>query len=159
MVITFENLSSVRKDHTDQKIVLTSGTFDLFHVGHLDYIQEVKKYGDIVIVLLSGDARVKARKGPKRPIINGGDRARILDNLKIVDYVFLDPSELSPDETDPIHAKILQELQPDYYVTDGPDPRFYELMDRSKFIILERLEPEPSTTSIIDRILKLGSSG
>jgi hypothetical protein len=57
-----------------------------------------------------------------------------------------------PEETDPIHAELIQELQPDYYVTDGPDPRFYDLMDKVRFIILERLQSEPSTTSIIQRI-------
>lgn len=108
-------------------------------------------------MLLSGDNRVKARKGQKRPIINESDRARILDNLKMVDYVFIEPSNMRPDEIDPIHAEILQKLKPDYYVTDGPDPRFYNLMDKPQFIILDRLNPEPSTTSMIDRILKTGS--
>jgi rfaE bifunctional protein nucleotidyltransferase chain/domain len=152
MIITLNDLGSVRKRHTNQKLVLTSGTFDLLHVGHLNYLEQVKKHGDVVMVLLSGDDRVKARKGSSRPIINERERARILDNLKMVDYVFIDPSKIKPDETDPIHYKILQELQPDQYVTDGPDPRFVELMDKSKFIILERLLPEPSTTSIIERI-------
>ncbi len=157
MIITIDDIMDVRNSHPEQKIVLTSGTFDLLHIGHLNYLDKVKEHGDIVVVLLSGDKRVKARKGQKRPIINESDRARILDNLKMVDYVFIDPSNMRPDETDPIHAEILQKLKPDYYVTDGPDPRFYNLMDKSQFIILERLNPEPSTTSIIDRILKTGS--
>lgn len=155
MILNNEQLADIRAKHQDQKIVLTSGTFDLFHVGHLNYLEQVKQHGDIVIVLLSGDNRVKARKGTTRPIIFEDDRARILDSLKIVDYVFIDPSTLSPDETDPIHAELLEKLQPDYYVTDGPDPRFVNLMDSSKFIILERMQPEPSTSSIINRIKEL----
>ena len=157
MIITIDDIVDVRNNHPEQKIVLTSGTFDLLHIGHLNYLDKVKEHGDIVVVLLSGDKRVKARKGQKRPIINESDRARILDNLKMVDYVFIDPSNMRPDEIDPIHAEILQKLKPDYYVTDGPDPRFYNLMDKSQFIILDRLNPEPSTTSIIQHILKLGS--
>ena len=108
-------------------------------------------------MLLSGDTRVKARKGAKRPIINENDRAKILDNLKIVDYVFIDHSDMRPDERDPVYAEILQKLKPDFYVTDGPDPRFYELIDKSQFIILDRLKPEPSTTGIIQHILDLGT--
>jgi cytidyltransferase-like protein len=158
MIVNIDELAEIRNRHSDQKLVLTSGTFDLFHAGHLNYLEEVKKHGDVIIVLLSGDNRVRERKGPKRPIIGEADRAGILDSLKIVDYVFIDPSKMSPETTDPIHAEILQKLQPNYYVTDGPDPRFYELMDKSKFIILDRMNPEPSTTSIIDRILELGSS-
>ena len=157
MIITFNNLTDVRQNHSQEKVVLTSGTFDLLHVGHLNYLENVKEHGDIVVVLLSGDQRVKARKGPKRPIISEGERARILDSLKVVNYVLVDPSIMRPDETDPIHAEILQKLKPDFYVTDGLDPRFYNLMDRSQFIVLDRMDPEPSTTSIIERILELGS--
>ena len=158
MIVTIEALASIRKRHADQKLVLTSGTFDLFHVGHLNYLEHVKQYGDVLVVLLSGDNRVKARKGSSRPIIPEDDRARILDSLKIVNYVFIDPSKLGPHETDPIHAEILRELQPDFYVTDGPDPRFVNLMDESRFIVLERMKPNPSTTAIIEHIMCLKQS-
>ena len=155
MIITLDDLSSIRQQHTNQKLVMTSGTFDLLHTGHLNYLEQVKKHGDIVVALLSGDNRVKARKGQNRPIISENDRARMLDNLKLVDYVFIDPSKLGPEETDSVHADVLQKLNPDFYVTDGPDPRFVELMDESKFITLERMNPEPSTTAIIERIINL----
>jgi rfaE bifunctional protein nucleotidyltransferase chain/domain len=152
MMINLNDLTQIRNRHNDQKIVLTSGTFDMLHSGHLDYLEDVKKYGDLLVVLLSGDNRVKARKGPTRPIFNEAERARLLDSLKLVDYVFVDPSKMKPNQTDPIHFEILHKLQPNYYVTDGPDPRFFDLMDKSKFIILERMQAEPSTTSIIERI-------
>lgn len=134
--------------------MLTTGTFDLFHVGHLEYLEQVKQYGDVLVVMMSGDDRVIARKGPKRPIIPEAERARILDALKVVDYVFIDPSKMGPEETDPIHAEILSNLQPDFYVTDGPDPRFVHIMDKESFKILDRMQPDPSTTAIIDRIVK-----
>jgi len=158
MIITADNLADVRERHVNERIVLTSGTFDLFHNGHLRYLEQVKSHGDIVVVMLSGDKRIKARKGSKRPIIRQRDRARILDSLKVVNYVFIDPSEMPPEATDPIHAEILEKLQPDFYVTDGPDPRFYSLMDQSRFIILDRMNPEPSTTSIIQRIVEVNST-
>ncbi len=158
MIIPANNLADVRERHINEKVVLTSGTFDLFHNGHLSYLEQVKSHGDIVVVMLSGDKRVKARKGNKRPIIGEKYRAQILDSLKVVNYVFIDPSEMPPEVTDPVHAEILEKLQPDLYVTDGPDPRFYTLMDQSRFIILDRMNPEPSTTSIIQRIVKENSS-
>lgn len=158
MIIKLEDLSNVRKQYENKKIALTSGTFDLLHAGHLNYLEAVKKYGDVVVVMMSGDNRVKSRKGPNRPIISEEYRARILDSLKIVDYVIIDPSLLSPNDIDPIHNEILIQLQPDYYVTDGPDPRFVNLMKKSKFIILDRMDPEPSTTSIIERIVHLYNS-
>lgn len=82
VTITLDNLQEIRKKHAKQSIVLTSGTFDLLHVGHLNYLERVKEHGDVVIVLLSSDQRVKARKGSKRPIINENDRFRIHENLK-----------------------------------------------------------------------------
>ena len=68
MLITFDNLQDIRKNHSNQRVVLTSGTFDLLHVGHLNYLEKVKEHGDVVVVLLSGDQRVKSRKGLKRPL-------------------------------------------------------------------------------------------
>jgi D-beta-D-heptose 7-phosphate kinase/D-beta-D-heptose 1-phosphate adenosyltransferase len=157
MIINQNDLANIRKHYSNQKLVLTAGTFDLFHVGHLEFLENTKKYGDVVVLMLSGDNRVKARKGPKRPIIPEAERAKILDALKIVDYVFIDPSTLSPKEIDPIHKTILQNLNPDFYVTDGPDPRFVRLLDESKFITLERDESKvhKSTTEIIKQIIKL----
>lgn len=152
MIIKTENLSAVRSRHQNEKVVLTSGTFDLLHVGHLRYLEAVKALGDVVVVLLSGDARVKARKGSSRPIIPEGDRAQMLDALKTVNYVLIDPATGSPQEIDPIHAEIIKQLDPDLYATDGEDPRFFNLMDKAKLFILPRTNESISTSAIIDHI-------
>lgn len=162
MIIKTEDLSDIRQRHADQKIVLTSGTFDLLHVGHVRYLEAVKSYGDIVVVLLSGDDRIRARKGPKRPIIPQDDRAQMLDALKVVDYVLLDPATSLPDEIDPVHADIVAKLQPDTYATDGPDPRFWGIMDKSKLVVVPRSESDDyshaSTSAIIEHIASLYSN-
>lgn len=147
MIITLEDLAAVRADHSGKKIVLTSGTFDLFHVGHLRYLQAVKEHGDIVVVLLSGDARVQARKGPKRPIIPQDNRAEILDALKTVDYVLIDTGE-------PIYADIIARLQPELYITDGEDVRFSTILDVAKIVVLPRTDggEYASTSAIIEHI-------
>jgi rfaE bifunctional protein nucleotidyltransferase chain/domain len=157
MIVQPESLPNIRRKHENEKIVLTSGTFDLLHVGHLRYLNAVKSLGDIVVVMMSGDDRIKARKGPKRPIIPEEDRAQMLDALKVVDYVFIDPAKSSPEETDLVRAEIVAELQPDVYATDGPDPRFWTIMEESKLVILPRSEGEghASTSAIIDHIVNL----
>jgi rfaE bifunctional protein nucleotidyltransferase chain/domain len=152
MMITLDDLADIRAQHPDKKIVLTSGTFDLLHVGHLEYLSGVKSYGDVVVVMMSGDARVKARKGPSRPVIPEADRMEMLNALKVVDYVFIDPSKLSPDQIDPIHAEIIARLQPDMYVTDGEDIRFSKVMDVSKQAVLPRSSKQVSTSDIIEEI-------
>lgn len=152
MVVKTENLADIRIAHQNETIALTSGTFDMLHVGHIRYLNAVKSLGDIVVVMLSGDDRVKARKGSERPIIPENDRAEVLDSLKIVDYVFIDPATNPPDTTDPVHAQIVADLQPNVYATDGPDPRFWGIMDKSKLVVLPRSEEDVSTSAIIARI-------
>lgn len=157
MIVDHEHLGKIRKRHQGEKLVLTSGTFGLLHVGHLRYLQAVRTLGDIVVVMLSGDQRIQARKGTKRPIIPQQDRALMLDALKVVDYVFIDPATSSPDEVDPIHAIIAEQLQPDVYATDGPDPRFWNILDESKLVIVPRSQGEghASTSAIIRHIVDL----
>ena len=66
------------------KKVITYGTFDLFHVGHLNMIQTAKKYCDYLIVGVHGDAVVQEYK-KRVPIINENDRKRIIESIKGVD--------------------------------------------------------------------------
>lgn len=157
MIVRLENLADIRSQHKDEKIVLTSGTFDLLHVGHLRYLNAVKSHGDVVVVMLSGDDRIKARKGSKRPIIPENDRVQMLDALRVVDYVFIDPATNSLEKIDPVHAEIVAELRPDVYATDGPDPRFWNIMDESKLVIIPRSEGEghasTSASAIIEHVV------
>ena len=67
------------------KIVITYGTFDLFHIGHLKLLQRIKKLGDKLIVAVSTD-EFNATKG-KKTIIPFVQRAEIVENIKCVDMV------------------------------------------------------------------------
>jgi rfaE bifunctional protein nucleotidyltransferase chain/domain len=103
----------VRKHQKDgKKVVITNGCFDILHVGHVRYLQETKKYGDYLLILLNSDKSVKKIKGETRPINNEEDRAEILCALNCVDYVVMF------DETSP--RNLLDEIKPDVY-TKGAD--------------------------------------
>jgi glycerol-3-phosphate cytidylyltransferase len=69
-------------------VVYTSGTFDLFHVGHLNILQRSKKLGDILIVGVSTDELVKSYK-KRKPIVPLKDRMRIIENCRCVDKVIV----------------------------------------------------------------------
>ncbi len=71
--------------HQNKKIVLCHGTFDLLHIGHLRYLKEAKKSGDILLVTLTADKFVL--KGPGRPVFNENLRSEMLANLEIIDFV------------------------------------------------------------------------
>lgn len=66
------------------KIGYTDGTFDLFHVGHLNIIQSAKEYCDYLIVAVHGDRVVQEMK-PNSPVIGEEDRCRIVASIREVD--------------------------------------------------------------------------
>jgi cytidyltransferase-like protein len=77
-------------------IVFTSGVWDLFHIGHAEYINKGKeearkKYPDaehiIMVVGVDTDELTKSRKGPKRPIVPDEERRRVLGHLRSVDII------------------------------------------------------------------------
>ena len=70
-----------------KKIVFTNGCFDILHRGHVTYLAEAKKLGDLLVIGLNSDASVKRLKGPDRPINNEEDRKYVLSQLKSVDFV------------------------------------------------------------------------
>jgi rfaE bifunctional protein nucleotidyltransferase chain/domain len=86
-----ETLSSDTIDFLDKnknkKIVFTNGCFDILHLGHVEYLNEAKAQGDVLIIGLNSDQSIKVLKGSDRPINNENDRAAMLLNLKSVDCV------------------------------------------------------------------------
>ena len=82
---TLKKLENLKKQ--GKKIVLCHGSFDLVHPGHLNHFQEAKSYGDILIVTITADNFIK--KNIHSPFYNQEIRRNFLQNLKIVDYVFI----------------------------------------------------------------------
>lgn len=70
-------------------VVLTNGTFDLLHVGHVRYLAEARALGDVLVVGLNSDASVRRYKGPGRPVVPEDERAEILAALEAVSWVIL----------------------------------------------------------------------
>jgi D-beta-D-heptose 7-phosphate kinase / D-beta-D-heptose 1-phosphate adenosyltransferase len=88
-----------------KRLVFTNGCFDLLHWGHIKFLEESRRLGDILIVALDTDESVRRVKGPCRPVINQDQRLRMLAALETVDYVTVFSSEQLPD--------ILAALKPD----------------------------------------------
>jgi D-glycero-beta-D-manno-heptose 1-phosphate adenylyltransferase len=74
-------------NNRNKKIVFTNGCFDIIHKGHVHYLQEAKKLGDVLVVGLNSDASVKRLKGSSRPINSEEDRKFVLEGLRSVDFV------------------------------------------------------------------------
>ncbi len=75
------------------KIVLTSGTWDLLHIGHVRYLEAARARGDFLIVGVDSDEKVRGRKGKKgdmpRPIVGEEERTAMLSHVRSVDAFFI----------------------------------------------------------------------
>lgn len=70
-----------------EKVVLGVGVFDIIHLGHIDYLNQARKLGDKVVILVASDSRTKMRKGFH---YNSQEiRAEVIKNLKQVDEVVM----------------------------------------------------------------------
>lgn len=72
-----------------KKIVFTNGCFDILHFGHVYYLEQAKKQGDILIVGLNSDKSIQRIKGKNRPIVCQQDRAGVLAGLESIDYIVI----------------------------------------------------------------------
>lgn len=80
-----------------ERVVITFGTFDLLHIGHLNILEKAAELGDKLVVGVSSDNLNMKKKG-RIPIIPQSDRMRIVGALSCVDQVFLEESlELKPE--------------------------------------------------------------
>jgi len=95
----------------NKTIVFTNGCFDIIHRGHIEYLQESKLLGDILIVGLNSDVSVRRIKGVPRPYQDEKDRAAILDAMEMVDLVVIF------DEETPLN--LICELKPNMLVKGG----------------------------------------
>jgi D-beta-D-heptose 7-phosphate kinase/D-beta-D-heptose 1-phosphate adenosyltransferase len=80
------NLVKILKDN-NKKIIMTNGCFDILHYGHLKFLNNAKKLGDILIVALNTDQSVKLNKGDTRPVNCLQDRINQLSEISCIDLV------------------------------------------------------------------------
>jgi glycerol-3-phosphate cytidylyltransferase len=130
-------------------VVFTNGCFDILHAGHVRYLQAARELGDCLIVGLNSDLSVRNLKGPSRPINGEEDRAEVLSALSAVDYVVIFSESTA--------EKLVQELQPDFYVKGGdynikalPEAKLVAVYGGRTILIPE--VPGRSSSNIIKKI-------
>ena len=130
--------------------VITFGTFDVFHVGHLRVIQRAAALGDRLVVGVSADA-LNLRKKDRLPVFSEDERMEIVAALKPVDEVFLEESlEQKREYVLRYGAQVL-------VMGDDWRGRFDELGDVCRVEYLART-PAISTTALIEKIARPVSS-
>ncbi|MAE43365.1 D-glycero-beta-D-manno-heptose 1-phosphate adenylyltransferase [Candidatus Woesearchaeota archaeon] len=136
----------------NKKIVTTNGVFDILHIGHIRYLKEAKKLGDILIVGINSDFSVKNIKEPQRPLNNQDDRAEAMASLEVVDFVviFNEPNPIT----------FLQVMKPSIHVKGG-DYKIDKIIEKDtveknngKIILIPEIKGY-STTKFINNILDI----
>lgn len=126
------------------KIVLTSGTWDLFHVGHAEYLERAKDLGDLLIVGVDSDEKVRARKGPHRPVVPEGERIHILAHLRHVDAITLKPYSEKPNQ-------LIKLIRPDVLVmSKSTKHKPSDIKEKQKYVgkvVLLQPQAETSTSA------------
>ncbi len=75
------------------RVVLTSGSFDLIHLGHVKYLARAKELGDVLVVGVDSDEKIRARKGDDRPLVPEMERLEMLAHQRPVDLIYLKDGE------------------------------------------------------------------
>lgn len=125
-------------------IVLTFGTFDVIHVGHLRILERAASMGDRLVVGVSSDALNTAKKG-RSPVFPESERMRIVAALRCVDDVFLEESLEQKREYLLAHRANVLAMGDDWR------GKFDIFSDICRVIYFERT-PAISTTALIEKI-------
>ncbi len=124
--------------------VITFGTFDVFHLGHLRILQRAKELGDRLVVGVSTDAMNFSKKG-RYPVYSQEERQEIIASIRYVDEVFYEESlEKKRDYLTTYKADIL-------VMGDDWEGKFDEFSDICRVVYLSRT-PSVSTTELIEKI-------
>jgi len=122
--------------------IITFGTFDVFHVGHVNILERAKSHGTHLIVGVSSDA-LNMEKKARFPIYSEDDRQHIIRSLRCADEVFLEQSlELKAEYIKYYNADVL-------IMGDDWQGKFDHLKNICQVIYLPRT-PSISTTEIIE---------
>jgi rfaE bifunctional protein nucleotidyltransferase chain/domain len=149
--LSFERLAEQVAAHrsAQRSVVFTNGCFDVLHRGHVAYLNQAKRLGDVLVVGVNSDDSVRGLKGPDRPVNSAEDRAAVLAALSCVDHVAV---------FDGADAVALVDLvRPDVYVKGGdytPDmlPEAAAVRANGGEVRIVDYLPERSSSSVIERI-------
>lgn len=139
-----------RRRRQNEKIAFTNGCFDILHLGHVRYLREARRKGDLLILALNSDASVRAIKGERRPLLPEAERAEVVASLESVDYVTLF------NDTTPL--RLIEYLRPDVLVKGG-DWKEETVVGRDAVlswggeVVLVPFVEGASTTNIVAKIL------
>lgn len=148
-IMPMNQIGSLKKLVGSQKVVLVGGCFDVFHFGHLKFLQAAKNQGDVLIVALEPDSFIRSHK-KRKPVHTQTERAQILASLQIADFIFLLPQMKSDKE----YFEFTKTISPDVIAVTRGDPQLKNKKHQAEIVGAKIISVTPvikdfSTTKII----------
>jgi cytidyltransferase-like protein len=158
MFVKISDLSKIRKKYKNKVIVFAGGVFDVFHTAHIRSFKKLREYGDVVVIGIVSDQRVRERKGPGRPVLSQDNRAEIVESIKFVDFVVKMKNPTKQKIGRPT-MEILNKLRPNIFVSVDRGWISYKKELKEMGIILKPVSriQKISTSKVISKILKTQS--
>jgi rfaE bifunctional protein nucleotidyltransferase chain/domain len=139
-----------------KRVVIVTGCFDLLTRSHVEFLKRAKESGDVLVVGIEDDTRVRAFKGPLRPVNTVSQRVEVIDALECVDFTFV----ISGSPKVPLkefYTRLHRKIRADILVVTEGDPH---LQDRraeieaagGQLVVMRRLDGN-TTTSLIRQFL------
>jgi rfaE bifunctional protein nucleotidyltransferase chain/domain len=157
-ILTTEQATKLSKKLNTQgkTIVLAGGCFDILHIGHINFLNNAKREGDVLFVMLEHDNTIKRNKGKHRPLNTQSDRVVLLASLEMVDYVITMPDNSS----DSFYDTLINQLKPAIIATTAGDPYRLHKERQAKNIgarVVDVIQPvhNQSTTKLISILKEL----
>lgn len=139
----------------NNRIVMTIGSWDVLHIGHVRYLIQAKMRGDILIVGVDSDDAVRLYKGPTRPIIPQSERMEMLSYQSCVDFVTL------VEDVDAIgnwQYALIKDVRPDVFIAvedSYPEEQLAEIRKYcGEVVVLPRQAENTSTSKVIQDTVK-----
>lgn len=137
------------------KTVVTLGSWDLLHIGHVRYLNRAKAHGDLLIVGVDTDRTVRLYKGPLRPVVPYEERCEMLSYQNCVDLIT--PID-DVDDSGKWQYGLIKATQPDIFVAvqdSYPEEQLSEIRQHCKEVVVLRRQAEnTSTTNLVQHAVK-----
>lgn len=118
MIIDSAKIEELSQRLSGKRVVFADGTFDLFHLGHVESFKNLHTFGDVAVVGVMSDEWVKAKKDKNRPVLSEKERLELVDSIRYVDYATLlkdsDTGERIPTSV------FIKRLRPSVFVSIDP---------------------------------------
>jgi rfaE bifunctional protein nucleotidyltransferase chain/domain len=139
-----------------RRVVIVTGCFDLLTVGHIQFLKRAKENGDVLVVGLENDTRVRAFKGPLRPVNTVSQRLEVMDALECVDHAFV----IAGSPKTPLkefYTRLHRTIRADVLAVTEGDPHVQDRREEieaagGKLVVIPRFDAN-STTSLLRQFL------